>query len=112
MCHLIVSGEVERFSPTFWVAGWPSPHRDLTYVALANWFIIIINNVGGPTDDKPTVTLETPREPERVSSPLSVRVTDILAVYAGWSARGAEFLTPPSGTSSRLAATSTIPTTS
>ena len=43
----------------------------------------------------PTVTLETPRDPDRVSSFLNIRVTDIHAVYAEWSARGAQFLTPP-----------------
>jgi hypothetical protein len=48
---------------------------------------IIINGGGGPTDDKPTVTLETPRDPDRVG--------DIHAVYAELSARGAQFLTPP-----------------
>jgi predicted enzyme related to lactoylglutathione lyase len=42
-----------------------------------------------------TVTLETPRDPDRVSSFLNIRVKDIAAVYAEWSARGAEFLTPP-----------------
>ena len=56
---------------------------------------IIINVGGGPTDDKPTVTLETPRDPDRVSSFLNIRVADIHAVYERWSARGAQFLTPP-----------------
>jgi catechol 2,3-dioxygenase-like lactoylglutathione lyase family enzyme len=63
-------------------------------VALANGWIII-NVGGGPTDDKPTVILETPRDLDRVSSFLNIRVADIEAVYAEWSARGAEFLTPP-----------------
>ena len=36
-----------------------------------------------------------PRDPDRVSSFLNIRVKDIEAVYAEWSARGAEFLTPP-----------------
>jgi len=49
----------------------------------------------GPTDDKPTVTLETPPDPNRVSSFLNLRVADIHAAYSQWSARGAEFLTPP-----------------
>ena len=65
-----------------------------TNVALANSFIVI-NGGGGPTDDKPAVTLETPRDPDRVSSFLNIRVKDIAAVYAEWSARGAQFLTPP-----------------
>jgi catechol 2,3-dioxygenase-like lactoylglutathione lyase family enzyme len=64
------------------------------YVALANGYVII-NVGGGPTDDKPTVTLETPSDPDRVSSFLNIRVKDIAAVYADWSARGADFLTPP-----------------
>jgi len=41
------------------------------------------------------VTLETPPDSDRVSSFLNIRVADIHAVYAEWSARGAEFLTPP-----------------
>ena len=65
-----------------------------TNVALANSWIVI-NGGGGPTDDKPAVTLETPRDLDRVSSFLNIRVKDIEAVYAEWSARGAQFLTPP-----------------
>jgi hypothetical protein len=67
---------------------------EVTYVALANSWIII-NLGGGPTDDKPTVTLETPTDPDRVNSFLNIRVADIQAVYAEWSARGAHFLTRP-----------------
>ena len=98
--HFIVSGDVER-SRRFYteVLGGRtviSGESDdaVTYVALANSWIII-NVGGGPTDDKPTVTLETPRDPDRVSSFLNIRVADIQAVYAEWSARGAQFLTPP-----------------
>jgi catechol 2,3-dioxygenase-like lactoylglutathione lyase family enzyme len=65
-----------------------------TNIALANTRIII-NTGGGPTDDKPTVTLETPSDPDRVSSFLNIRVADIHAAYAEWSARGAQLLTPP-----------------
>jgi len=63
-------------------------------VKLANCFIVI-NVGGGPTDDKPTVTLETPPDPNRTSSFLNIRVKDIYAKYEEWSAKGAEFLTPP-----------------
>jgi catechol 2,3-dioxygenase-like lactoylglutathione lyase family enzyme len=41
------------------------------------------------------VTLETQPDPDRVSSFLNIRVADIQAVYDEWSARGAQFLTPP-----------------
>ena len=94
--HFIVSDDVER-SRRFYteVLGGETVRRgEPTYVALANSWIII-NVGGGPTDDKPTVTLETPSDPDRVSSFLNIRVADIHAVYDQWSARGAEFLTPP-----------------
>jgi len=97
LAHFIVSADVER-SRRFYteVLGGRSifSSGDLNYVALANSFIII-NVGGGPTDDKPTVILETPQELDRVSSFLNIRVADIAAVYAEWSARGAQFLTPP-----------------
>ncbi len=56
---------------------------------------LILNIGGGPTDDKPDVTLEPPADPSRTSAFLNLRVADIRQVYAEWSARGAEFLTPP-----------------
>jgi predicted enzyme related to lactoylglutathione lyase len=100
LAHFIVSDDVER-SRRFYteVLGGKTVISselgdEVTYVALANSWIII-NVGGGPTDDKPTVTLETPPDPDRVSSFLNIRVADIHAVYAEWSARGAQFLTPP-----------------
>ena len=63
-------------------------------VALANGWIVI-NVGGGPTEDKPTVVLDVPHDLDRTSSFLNIRVADIQAVYEEWSARGAEFLTPP-----------------
>jgi catechol 2,3-dioxygenase-like lactoylglutathione lyase family enzyme len=94
--HFIVSDDVER-SRRFYteVLGGQQVFGPVPVnIALANSFIVI-NAGGGPTDDKPTVTLGTPPDPDRVSSFLNIRVTDIEAVYAEWSARGADFLTPP-----------------
>src|SRR5579863_10442375 len=69
VCHFIVSDDVER-SARFYtevlggkVVFGPVP----TNIELGNTYIII-NTGGGPTDDKPTVTLETPSDPDRVSS--------------------------------------------
>ena len=56
---------------------------------------LILNDGGGPTDDKPTVTLTTPPDPDQVSAFLNIRVTDIATASKIWSARGAEFLTEP-----------------
>jgi catechol 2,3-dioxygenase-like lactoylglutathione lyase family enzyme len=68
--------------------------RDPVIMKIANTWLIL-NVGGGPTDDKPTVTLETPRDPNRTSAFLNVRVADIHQVYTEWSAKGAEFLTEP-----------------
>jgi lactoylglutathione lyase len=68
--------------------------RDPVIMKLANSWLIL-NVGGGPTDDKPTVTLTTPPDPDRTSAFLNLRVADIAAVYAEWSAKGAEFLTEP-----------------
>ena len=96
MAHFIVSEDVER-SRRFYsevLGGKVVFSGEPTYVALANSWIII-NVGGGPTDDKPEVILETPQDPHRTSSFLNIRVADIQALYTEWSARGAEFLTPP-----------------
>ena len=115
LTHFIVSEDVER-SRRFYtevlggrVVFSGKPSGEPTNVALSNSFIVISVG-GGPTDDKPTVTLQTPRDPDRVSSFLNIRVKDIAAVYAEWSARGAQLLTPPKQHQTRSAATSAIPT--
>ena len=96
LTHFIVSRDVER-SRRFYVevlGGEAVLEGELSIVALANgWITISVG--GGPTDDKPTVTLEPPWDPEHASSFLNIRVADIGAVYKHWNARGAEFLTPP-----------------
>ena len=96
LTHFVVSDDVERARRFYTdVLGGETVYAgEPSIVALANSWIII-NVGGGPTDDKPTVTLETPRDPDRVSSFLNIRVADMQAVYTEWSARGAEFLTPP-----------------
>ena len=63
------------------------------YVELANIWIIL-NTGGGPTPDKPTVTLDVP-DPNRISSFMNIRVADMKASYGLWKSRGAEFLTEP-----------------
>jgi predicted enzyme related to lactoylglutathione lyase len=64
------------------------------YVQIANTWLIV-NPGGGPTPDKPTVTLSVPSNPDAVSSFMNVRVADIQACYKEWKERGAEFITPP-----------------
>ncbi len=73
LTHFIVSADVEcsrRFYADV-LGGDTVRAGEPSFVALANSWIII-NAGGGPTDDKPTVTLETPPDPDRVSSFLNI----------------------------------------
>jgi catechol 2,3-dioxygenase-like lactoylglutathione lyase family enzyme len=63
------------------------------YLQLANIWMIL-NVGGGPTTDKPTVTLSVP-DPDHINSFMNFRVADIEACYKLWKSRGAEFLTAP-----------------
>ena len=95
--HLIASRDVGR-SRRFYtdVLGGEAVLEgdEFSIVALANgWVTISVG--GGPTPDKPNVTVEPPSSPDRVSGFLNIRVADIADVYERWSASGAEFLTPP-----------------
>ncbi len=63
-------------------------------IKIANSWIIM-NPGGGPTPDKPDVSLAPPDDPHTVSSFMNIRVADIRACYEQWSAKGAEFLTEP-----------------
>jgi predicted enzyme related to lactoylglutathione lyase len=50
------------------------------YIQIANTWLIV-NVGGGPTPDKPTVTLSIPPDPDAVSSFMNIRVADIHACY-------------------------------
>ncbi|MFI2297767.1 VOC family protein [Actinacidiphila glaucinigra] len=70
-------------------------------VKVANSWLIM-NPGGGPTPDKPDVTLEVPQVTDRVSGFLNVRVADIAAFHAHAVAKGARFLTEPLNRGSEL----------
>jgi lactoylglutathione lyase len=94
--HLLVVADQDR-SREFYRSlfeGQVVLERDPVVMKVANTWLML-NVGGGPTDDKPGVTLITPPDPGRASAFLNVRVADIAKVYREWSAKGAEFLTPP-----------------
>jgi catechol 2,3-dioxygenase-like lactoylglutathione lyase family enzyme len=103
LTHFVVTSDVGR-SRRFYagvLGGEVVLDGEPTIVALGNSWVII--NVGGPpTDDKPTVMLEPPRDLNHVSSFLNIRVADIHATYEQWRGRGAEFLTPPADRGNEL----------
>jgi catechol 2,3-dioxygenase-like lactoylglutathione lyase family enzyme len=63
------------------------------YVQIANTWMIL-NVGGGPTADKPSVSLSVP-DPNHINSFMNIRVADIQACYKLWKSRGAEFITEP-----------------
>jgi lactoylglutathione lyase len=94
--HLLVVADQDR-SREFYRSlfdGQVVLERDPVIMKVANTWLML--NVGGaPTDDKPGVTLTTPADPGHASAFLNVRVANIAKIYEEWSAKGAEFLTPP-----------------
>jgi predicted enzyme related to lactoylglutathione lyase len=64
------------------------------HIQIANTWLIV-NVGGGPTPDKPMVTLGVPADRDTVSCFMNFRVADIQACYELWKSRGAEFLTEP-----------------
>ena len=63
------------------------------HIQIANTWLIV-NVGGGPTPDKPSVTLSVP-DPNHISSFMNFRVADIRACYELWKSRGAQFITAP-----------------
>lgn len=95
LTHFIVCEDLERTKQFYvGVLGAKAVLEDPLIMKFANGWIIA-NVGGGPTEDKPEVTLEIPQDPNRVSAFLNIRVADIQQIYEDWSAKGAEFLTPP-----------------
>ncbi|HTV74320.1 MAG TPA: VOC family protein [Candidatus Acidoferrales bacterium] len=64
------------------------------FIQIANTWLILYFG-GGPTPDKPLVTLSVPADPDKVSSFMNIRVADIRACYEVWRSRGATFITEP-----------------
>src|ERR1700723_2904651 len=96
IAHFITVADVER-SALFYetVFGGRIVRRgEPTYIEIANTWLIV-NIGGGPTPDKPTVTLRVPPDPNELSSFMNIRVADIQACYELWKSRGATFLTEP-----------------
>ena len=94
--HVLVVADQDR-SREFYrslLGGQVLLEGDPVIMKVANTWLTLTTG-GGPTDDKPGVSLGTPTEPGFTSGFLNVRVADIARIYEEWTARGAEFLTEP-----------------
>jgi len=99
IAHFLTVADIERstryYETVFGarVLSRPDGKGSPGYLQLANIWLII-NVGGGPTPDKPTVTLSVP-DPNHINSFMNFRVADIQACYKLWKSRGAEFITEP-----------------
>jgi len=94
--HVLVVADQDR-SREFYrslLGGQVLLERDPVIMKAANTWLTLTTG-GGPTDDKPGVSLSVPADPGFTSGFLNVRVADIARTYQEWSAKGAEFLTEP-----------------
>jgi catechol 2,3-dioxygenase-like lactoylglutathione lyase family enzyme len=105
LTHFLVVSDQDR-SREFYrslLGGRIVRERDPVIIKISNSWLIL-NLGGGPTDDKPGVTLITPPNPNETSAFLNLRVADINRAYAEWSAKGASFLTEPKDHGSEIRA--------
>jgi lactoylglutathione lyase len=94
--HVLVVADQDR-SREFYrslLGGQVLLERDPVIIKVANTWLTLTTG-GGPTDDKPGISLSTPADPGRSSGFLNVRVANIARLYQEWSAKGAKFLTEP-----------------
>lgn len=96
LTHFLTVADVKR-SADFYarvLGGKIVREGEPSIIQVANSWIIV-NVGGGPTDDKPTVILHTPQNPDEATSFMNIRVADVYACYNAWREKGAEFLTQP-----------------
>jgi lactoylglutathione lyase len=96
LTHFLTVADVKRAAAFYAnvLGGTIIREGEPTIVQLANSWVIL-NVGGGPTDDKPTVTLSPPENQDQASSFMNIRVADIRDCYDRWKSRGAQFLTEP-----------------
>ena len=96
LTHFLTVADVQRSAEFYQriLGGTILRSGEPTIIRIANSWLIV-NVGGGPTDDKPQVTLRAPQNPNEVSSFLNIRVADIQATYNEWRSKGAEFITEP-----------------
>ena len=109
LTHFIVASDVDRTRRFYAgvLGGEVLREGEPSIIALANSWIII--NVGGPpTDDKPTLTLETPRDPiTSAASSTSASPTSIPPTSSGALAAPSSSHRPQNGVTNSAATCAT-----
>jgi catechol 2,3-dioxygenase-like lactoylglutathione lyase family enzyme len=60
---------------------------------LGNWLLLV--TAGGPTEDKPDISLNPPQNPNEIAHAFTIRVEDCSKSYDILKERGVAFITPP-----------------
>jgi len=98
LTHILVVGDLDRSRRWYTDVLGATVYREYggTSAVLSfnrAWLLLVTG--GGPTLDKPDVTLAAPGDPNRVDHLFTIRVDDCRATYELLVERGASFLTPP-----------------
>lgn len=98
LTHILVVSDIAR--STSWYREVLGARLDREYGGTSSVFEfngswILLVTEGGPTDDKPDVTMAPPSDSTTISSSFTIRVHDCMDAYRTLSGRGAVFLTPP-----------------
>ena len=98
LTHILVVSEVERSRAWYTDVLGAELYREYggtsAVLRFAGAWLLLVTG-GGPTDDKPTVSLAPPTDPDRLDHLFTIRVADCRAAYETLRGRGATFLTPP-----------------
>lgn len=98
LTHILVVSDIDRSRRWYADVLGAKLHReyggDSTVFSFSGSWLLLVTG-GDPTDDKPTVTLAPPPDPDRRDHLFTIRVPDCHAAYETLRNRGAEFLSPP-----------------
>ncbi len=97
LTHILVVSDAERSRRWYTDVLGAELYREYADSAVlsfnGSWLLLVTG--AGPTDDKPTVSLAPPADVDRLDHLFTIRVPDCRGAHATLSARGADFLTPP-----------------
>ena len=98
LTHILVVADVERSRAWYADVLGAELYREYggtsAVLRFAGAWLLLVTG-GAPTDDKPTVSLAPPADPDRLDHLFTIRVPDCRAAYETLRGRGAAFLTPP-----------------
>ena len=98
LTHILVVDDVVRSKAWYLDVLGASLYREYGGTSVVLRFAgawLLLTTGGPPTEDKPSVTLAAPRDPDAIDHLFTIRVDDCRAVFETLRGRGAVFLTPP-----------------